>query len=64
MNPNRTRTVSLPKLAPRSERIEDALHELLRQIDEGAEYPDAQFRISQKFRITGDELQDAYDSLG
>lgn len=48
----------------RAQRIEDALHQLLRELDEGKEYPDILYRIAKEHNITGGELQDAYDTLG
>ena len=48
----------------KAQRIEDALHQLLRELDAGKEYPDILHRIAREHNITGAELQDAYDSLG
>jgi hypothetical protein len=42
--------------------IEDALVELNRLIDLGVEYPDAQWKVCERFGVDGDKLQVAYDT--
>lgn len=46
------------------DRIDAALADLLREIAAGAEYPDAQWRVSQRHRVSADALQAAYDEHG
>ena len=49
----------------RGERIEEAAHEMLRLVhEEQGEYPDFVFRLTQRYHITAEELQEAYDSFG
>jgi hypothetical protein len=38
-----------------------ALRSLIQMIKEGVEYPDAQFRASQRYGVNADELQKLYD---
>jgi hypothetical protein len=47
-----------------SSRLEMALHELLIMLDNGREYPDAQFACTQKFNVKANDLQNEYDNLG
>ena len=44
--------------------VDEALHALLEMIDEGVEYPDAQWKCCRKFKVSAQALQDAYDDLG
>lgn len=41
--------------------LEAALKDLLSAVDAGDEYPDAQWRVSQKHKVPADLLQTAYD---
>lgn len=40
-----------------------ALYALLEQIDQGAEYPDAEFRIARRYGVNQRKLREAYDEF-
>lgn len=42
-------------------KLDAALHYLLQLITAGIEYPDAEWRASQKFGVPSTNLRDAYD---
>ena len=44
-------------------RIGEALNALRSDIDNGGEYPDAEFRIAQRYGVTQRELRQAYDEF-
>ena len=44
-----------------SAKLAAALADLITRIDQGEEYPDAEFRVSQKFGVRASELRNAYD---
>jgi hypothetical protein len=41
-------------------KIDEAFEYMLKLIDEGVEYPDAQWKASSKFAVNGDTLQAMY----
>ncbi|MNF20813.1 hypothetical protein D3C87_616150 [compost metagenome] len=41
--------------------MDGALEYLIQLIDDGYEYPDAQYKASQKFKVSAEELQERYD---
>lgn len=41
--------------------MDGALEYLIQLIDDGYEYPDAQYKASQKFKVSSEELQERYD---
>lgn len=43
--------------------LERALEALLELIRNGWEYPDAEWKISQRFKVSHDELREAYDAF-
>lgn len=43
------------------DRLEAALQYLLQLIDEGVEYPDAEWKATQRHNIPADTLRQAYD---
>jgi hypothetical protein len=46
---------------PAAQRYEDALEALFTEIENGAEFPDAVFRVTQKFNVSSEELGAWYD---
>ena len=54
-----TRTVSLnsPEIT-----LELALRYMLKLIAEGYEYPDAQWKATQRYNVSADDLTEAYDA--
>ena len=42
-------------------RIEKAVKELIRALDNGAEFPDIDWRIAEKYKVSLDSLIEAYD---
>lgn len=54
-----TRTVNLnsPEIT-----LELALRYMLKLIAEGYEYPDAQWKASQRYHVSADDLTEAYDA--
>lgn len=45
----------------RNPRLNDALDDLIARIENGAEFPDAQWAASQTHGVSGDQLLEAYD---
>lgn len=42
-------------------RIEKAVKDLIKALDRGAEFPDVDWRIAQKHKVSLDDLIEAYD---
>jgi len=47
----------------REEVLEKALDNLVRRIERGQEFPDAQWAVTQLYGISAQELSDAYDEF-
>ena len=43
-------------------KLDAALSDLLREIATGAEYPDAHWRVANRWRVPGEALQEMYDA--
>ena len=46
-----------------AERVEQAMYDLLALVDDGAEYPDALWKVSQRYAVKSKDVQAAYDTL-
>lgn len=57
-----TTTTKRKPAQPHGLRLLAALHELLKELAKGKEFPDCDYKIAAKHNVTRDELVTAYDS--